>query len=329
MPTSWIRAAIKISALLWAGPSLASTGPACEGFQQEFIKNASGAVKECTADSYSEKCFPPERDHKRPFKALNAEAEYVFICTHGLSDSPYYFKDVSSCLLEEGMEVWGLRLEGHVDGNEPSRVAEGSWEKWEKQVECAVEAAVARGKKPVLCGFSTGGTLSLHHAFREKNKIHGLLLFSPAVRLPWLARVLPLGWVNFPLSFPGKPDCGRYDRMYSFGVHYLKQGIAELHALAEATREKINVPLLVYHSTDDNAVLPEATLRFAQTRFRDPRFIFMGKKGATIPSEKLDTALDHSAVLKSQGCAQPYEINPKFDLLCSKIREFAREIKGR
>ena len=329
-------------AIFFRGVIAFAAEDACVSFNSDFPESASSLVKDCTLGNYSEKCFPVDRDHKKPFRLLNAKSDHVAICVHGLSDSPYYLKDVAQCIGEEGFEVWGIRLRGHVDEDQPQRIAEGSWESWSGAVRCAVERVLKQGRKPVLCGFSTGGALALSHTFAMEplQRASGLLLFSPAVRLPWLAETLPLGWFNFPVSSGELRYCGRYHQLYSKGVHYLKQGLAELasNAQSKAAQQQLPIPLFVYLSSDDSAIRPQAAISFSEKYFREKSYLVIGKYdlGREIESSivrgggrrvRLSSPLDHSALLKTQGCGQPYEVNGHFDLLCSSVKNFVRTLK--
>lgn len=150
--------------------------------------NDSVPYKTCTREDSANdfqdyaKCFSDSATASLPFIIKHAtQTEYVAVLTHGLSDSPYYFKDIAAILYDAGFNVVAPRLAGH--GTKPEDLINVKSSQWQKNVADAVKVASTLGKKIVLGGFSTGGALSIDYNFTHPEKIQALLLFSPATEI--------------------------------------------------------------------------------------------------------------------------------------------------
>lgn len=302
-------------------------------------ENQFSKFKKCSIKQ-TKKCFGaslPHQELRKPFVIENQSSRFVMICVHGLSDSPYYFKDISTCLGEE-VEFWGLRLTGHgADDLSGEAIKNGSWEKWEEQLECAIEQAQNRNKKVILCGLSTGGTLALNSAMHSKNKksIKAVVLFSPAIELKSPIAEWAPGWLlgqyNFALKNPLKKQfrtCGRYDYIYSKGVSYLKKGISKV----VTSKQKLEVPTFLYSSTDDDVVSYKASLKKLSQKAKNLQVLSMGKEKPDLKAIKNSNyiatkkKLNHSAILKTPDCVYPREKNPHFSKLCGSIKSFIKSL---
>ncbi len=124
----------------------------------------------------------------------NTKAAVLLV--HGLSDSPYYMRDLGKFFKDKGYYVFGLRLPGH--GTLPSGLLEVKWQDWAKAVKWAAaqvhKISVERGNKPFyMGGFSTGGALIINYSFlglddKTLFEPDRIFLFSPAAGVTPLAK---------------------------------------------------------------------------------------------------------------------------------------------
>ena len=332
----WIALLLLISVQLSAEES-------CRNFEDGFVSGEK-KLKSCSAQAKGS-CFSEEQESARwPFRINSSTAKNVVICAHGLGDSPYYFKDVSKCMASRQTEVWGIRLAGHDDSISGSHLSRSSWEKWSRQMCCAMDRARAEGKEPILCGFSTGGTVALYHAIsQECGRPAGVILFSAAIdhHSWWTQRIAMTDWSetvgswNLPVVSFGLREkaCSRYDNIYTAGVHSLNEGIRALKRQAR----RVDVPVLSYFSTDDHIVSVKRGISYLRENFSRPTVLAMGKKRRSefgLPEDpELDRLsfskkLHHSAIFEDPGCSPEKEKHPYFALLCSRLSRFVKELQG-
>jgi pimeloyl-ACP methyl ester carboxylesterase len=111
---------------------------------------------------------------------------------HGMSDSPYSFRNMGQRLNDAGAWVIGLRLPGH--GTAPSGLVEVKWEDMAAAVQLAAGHLNDKiGNKPFyILGYSNGGALAVHYALLSLEdstlpQVKGLVLISPAIGVSRLA----------------------------------------------------------------------------------------------------------------------------------------------
>lgn len=114
------------------------------------------------------------------FKHKNSKSDYVMICAHGMTESPFHMKDIALCAADVGIDVSSIALAGHT-GTDPKTMASASRDRWVRDMKCAIQQVKKAGKKPILCGSSTGGVLATRMAMEFD--IDNMLLFQPAVKL--------------------------------------------------------------------------------------------------------------------------------------------------
>ncbi len=102
-----------------------------------------------------------------------------FLLFHGLSDSPFIWRDLAAGLGRMGFDVRAVLLPGH--GVRPGAMLDVSYEDW-LAVARGHLAAWDDGSAPIhLGGFSLGGVIATVLAL-EAESVDGLLLFAPAWR---------------------------------------------------------------------------------------------------------------------------------------------------
>jgi esterase/lipase len=193
------------------------------------------------------------------------------LLTHGLSDSPYSMRHLAAFFQENGFRVMAILLPGH--GTQPGDLLEVTWQEWAKTVAYGAYKLAEEVDDVYLAGYSTGATLSVYQSLRD-NRVRGLFLFSPALRITrWAALanlhklyswLIPSArWVDI------KPDLDIY-KYESFP----KNAAAQLYALtkelsAQLHQHELEIPVFIAASADDMTVKTSVTLEFI-ARARHP-----------------------------------------------------------
>ena len=141
----------------------------------------------CDVDSV-ESCFQDRSKANHGFIIAKKNAsnkvvktKYVALLIHGLSDSPYFYRDIAQLLFNKGINVVAIRTTGH--GTDISHLAKISRKNWYKDTAYGVQLAKKYGQNVIVAGMSNGGSLALREAQINKD-IKRLMLFSAALKTP-------------------------------------------------------------------------------------------------------------------------------------------------
>lgn len=197
-----------------------------------------------------------------------SHAPRVVLC-HGFTGSPQSLRPWASALAGAGCTVRAPLLPGH--GTSWQELNRTGWQDWYARVERSLlrlatgdlaRADTGDGRhqpqRVIVGGLSMGGALALRLAQQHPDKVAGLMLVNPAVRLadPRL-RALPVLWrvtdsvagVASDIAKPGAREVG-YDRVPLKALHSSLRMFREVRdRLPEVT-----CPLLIMHSTTDHVV---------------------------------------------------------------------------
>lgn len=100
---------------------------------------------------------------------------------HGLFDSPLHMQDIGEFFFQHHFLVWGILLPGH--GTIPGALLSVSYQDWLQTVHFAVEQIAKKVENIIIIGNSTGANLAHYYALQHPNKIRGLILISPALKI--------------------------------------------------------------------------------------------------------------------------------------------------
>lgn len=217
------------------------------------------------------------------------------LLTHGLTDSPYSMRYLAEFFAQNGFRVMAILLPGH--GTQPGDLLEVSWQEWTKAVAYGVDRLAEQVDEVYLAGCSTGAALSVYHSLHDQ-RVRGLLLFSPALRITPLAALA--GWHKlYSWLWPaGKwlailPDNDRY-KYESFP----NNAAAQIYALTRQLRVRLrtarpDIPVFAAASADDMTVDSSATVAFmAGLRHSHSKLVLYvsepGQRVAAIPAERME-----------------------------------------
>lgn len=116
-----------------------------------------------------------------PFLLYNPEFTTGVVLSHGYKSSPSEIKELAYYLHERGMNVYGVRLQGHGTVSEDLR--DTTWEEWYDSFNRGFAAMRQVSEKLFLAGFSTGGLIAILATVRKLNKVDGLIVINAALEL--------------------------------------------------------------------------------------------------------------------------------------------------
>jgi len=200
-----------------------------------------------------------------PFLLYNPKFTTGIVLSHGYKSSPSEIKELAYYLFEKGINVYGVRLQGHGTVSEDLR--DSSWEGWYDSFNRGFAAMRQVSKKLFVAGFSTGGLLAILATARKLNKVDGLIVINAALELqdirvnyvvPTLNRLndflslfnADLEYVESEAEFPAF----NYTRTYIKSLDQLRLLMEE----CQDTLSLITVPTLILQANQDPVVKPES-----------------------------------------------------------------------
>ena len=114
---------------------------------------------------------------------------------HGLGGTPIEMRFIAIGLARAGYTVSCPQLAGHCGSADDLKAT--NWRDWYASVEAAHEKLCEECETVIVGGLSMGAVLALHLAAQRPQRVQGLALFAPTLRLdgwsiPWYARLFEL-----------------------------------------------------------------------------------------------------------------------------------------
>lgn len=134
-----------------------------------------------------------------PFRRLAAshcpsDSTTGLLLVHGLSDSPFVFRDLAESLANRCVEVRTLLLQGH--GTRPGDMITAKADVWRRQVRTHFAVLAQDVDRAYIGGFSLGGALATEYALTGQGpEPEGLLALAPAWQLNGLRNYLWLAGI--------------------------------------------------------------------------------------------------------------------------------------
>jgi len=260
-------------------------------------------------------------------------SDHVVVLTHGLSDSPHYMEAIGWRFFYAGANVVFPLLYGHGQ-KYPDKAMQASHlcEKWQSDMDQAIEVAQMLGKHISLGGLSTGGALSLNAILRHKSKITGgLYLFAAALEIGKLYENigrLPLFQTFYRLKqervIGNGPNPYKFPIFSNFSGLQLARLIQENKRLLKNT--KIKQPVFAAHSVQDISTLVSGVIELLDKHVTNGVAYLISSIHDGQPMAHADLVLEHPIALTTDN--NPYNVpapkaNPKFDdMMCAAIRFF-------
>jgi esterase/lipase len=278
---------------------------------------------------YKQKNDVRDRCHPQIFKHEDRQPRNAIVLVHGLTDSPYFMRDIGEYFCSEmGFDVYIPLLRAH-GLKEPENMKDASLAEWRKDVRFAVDKAKESDAKVSIGGLSTGGTLGVEMALKEDQLIDGgVFLFSAALGLASSAGNLAEIFLRTPLanifdhidrsslinnSPSGNPF--RYSKMDIGGARELSKLIKELDLLTD--RDVLNQPLFAAHSeADTTAAIDEIEELVDRSPLAE---MFRIGKNFAVPHASV--VLKYPVLSLNHSPLEPS--NPFFDKMMESLHVFA------
>ncbi len=211
-------------------------------------------------------------DANTPFELRPAAAtKQGVLLIHGLLDCPFMLKDIALSLQSE-LLVRSILLPGH--GTVPGALLNIKKEDWIRTVKENIAQLKKEVEKIILIGFSTGGTLALHHALHDE-MISGICLIAPALKINshidfasnWYQMISPFwpraAWLNCTKEM----DYTKYQSICFNSVY-------EVYTLAKKTLEiaetrPLHCPQWIAIPNADHTIRSKKTLDYFKTHTKE------------------------------------------------------------
>jgi len=194
-------------------------------------------------------------------EAFSSEGGRVgVLLVHGFTGSPASLRPWGEYLAEHGLTVSCPRLPGH--GTRWQDMNLTRWEDWYAEIDRGFEELKRKVDRVFVMGLSMGGTLTLRLAEQHPGEITGLVLVNPSLLTenkiaklaPVLKYVMPSAkGIKNDIKKPGQDEIA-YDRVPVKAF----VSMVELWARVRADLGKVDVPILVFRSTEDHVVEPSS-----------------------------------------------------------------------
>lgn len=262
----------------------------------------------------------------------------VAVLIHGLSDSPFFMREIATILFNQGFDVVVPLLPGHGLRDTEGAMSDSDLaERWQAHVDDIVAIADGMGDTLIVGGFSTGGALAVEQYLDEGSNIDGIMLFSGALALSdnaesmsriwgikWLAKLLDGSYVTHG------PNPFKYPHVAGFAGLELMDIINHVREQFEHGK-RIQVPLFAAHSQAD-ATTPihgvEEVMAHsdgANTFFViDASYALCHADVVVNQALLADMTFNASMANPNEACAIPQE-NPLFSTMSLMLKNFVQQ----
>lgn len=234
------------------------------------------------------------------------------LLVHGLSDSPFVFRDFARALAKDCVEVRTVLLQGH--GTRPGDMINAEADVWRQQVRNHFNALAADVDVALIGGFSLGGALATELALSDQHpRPSGLVAIAPAWELNGLDNYLWLAsTANLFLDFVEEEPELNPVKYESLTVNAAVQLADVLDGVQNrfSAQAPSDLPLFLVATETDSVINLPYLLKSFTTRFSHPD--------------------NRMIIFRDQRKPWPYPPNPKISLLESyrpdlNILEFSHQ----
>ncbi|MBL7664320.1 MAG: alpha/beta hydrolase [Bacteriovoracaceae bacterium] len=223
---------------------------------------------------------------------------------HGLSDSPYYVRQIGEVFYKKGWNVVAILYRGH--GTKAEDLKYVKVKEWRADVQNGIKIAKLLGQNVSIGGFSTGATLAIEALLNKSAPFQSLYLFSPAIG--FYDKMAYLSCIVKPFMQYDEPDAiensdVRYRKIAINSVCQLRKVMKSIRKFRRA--DEIKVPVFTVITDADTTISPKDMHKFAN-RLETQKYVI------TYPAE---LKIAHGAVTRS-------ETNSKFNELKTELNKF-------
>ncbi len=270
---------------------------------------------------------------------------------HGMSDSPYSLRSLSTAFHHMGMRVLALRLPGH--GTVPASLTRFTWRDMAEAVRLATRylQSPPRQHEPFyIVGYSNGAALALDYTLKSLQNTHlprpsAIVLLSPALAVTPAARFskLIIGASYLPglqklawLSRQPEYDPYKYNSFAvnaGYQVYLLAERVQEgLRSFHRSGKMETFPPVLAIQSVVDTTVSSKAVVNLLMTYFhsgKDELILFDVNRDAEIVT--LFAKSDHHLLESLMNETADYDLtlvtncHPDSPRICARHRPSGHE----
>ena len=199
------------------------------------------------------------------FPGQSANAKTGCLVTHGFTGTPKEMRWLGEYLNHQGYTVCGIRLNGHA--TKPEDMIRSRWQDWLLSVEDGFNLLRSCTDQVFLLGLSMGAVLALTAA--SKFPVWGVVAMSTPYALPDdpALRCIKLiaRFIKYVPKGKGEPGADWFDQEawkqhVAYPMHPVRSGVELKYLFDEmhAALPKVQVPVLLIHSHDDNYVIRDS-----------------------------------------------------------------------
>lgn len=211
------------------------------------------------------------------------KTDTVIICLHGFGASPYEAKPIAEKCVERGMDAVGPRLPGH--GIKDKKLAKKQMSQygmidWLGTTRATIARAREQYKRVFIYGQSMGGAIALLMA--SEGLVDACAVTGAGIRLPTGIGIFHvLGLINFNV-----PHFERNDYINETYLFRNSKSIRQLKIISKKAKKglgKINCPVFVCHSHNDNLIHPKIVSWIEESVKGPLQVKWYDKSGHTMP----------------------------------------------
>ena len=199
-----------------------------------------------------------------PFLLPGEPSKPACLLIHGFTGTPKEMRRMGEFLNGHGYTCLGIRLAGHA--TQPEDMLRSNWTDWVASVEDGYHLLSGLTDRIFLAGLSMGGVLSLLMSTRLH--VRGVVAMSTPYKLPDDPRLRHIDLIAKTIKYmpksDGPPGADWVDKeAWKDHISYPQnpvRSIGQLNLLLAEMRAalpRLQVPVLLMHSRDDNYVLPQ------------------------------------------------------------------------
>ncbi|MDO6568335.1 alpha/beta fold hydrolase [Alteromonas sp. 1_MG-2023] len=262
----------------------------------------------------------------------------VAVLIHGLSDSPFFMREIANILFNEGYDVIVPLLPGHGLRDADGAMADSDLaERWQAHVDDVIALADDMGDTLIVGGFSTGGALAVDQYLDASDNIDGLMLFSGALALSEnaesMSRIWGIKWVAKLVDgsyITHGPNPFKYPNVAGFAGLELMDIIDKIRDDFE-NGKRIEIPLFAAHSQAD-ATTPIHGVEHVMENSAGPNTFFVIDASYELCHADLvvnttmlhDIKFNKVMVNEEEECAVP-KANPLFSTMSLMLKSYIQQ----
>lgn len=325
-------------ASLLALPVTAAPDAAMDQFA-DLYKVELGTIQPCQEPKLNQfkVCSPRLRNEgNAPFMLYgDTPSDKVAVLVHGLSDSPFFLREIARIVHDQGYTVLVPLLPGHGlreadDDMEDWALAE----RWQAHIDDVMAIARSMGDSVIAGGFSTGGALVVQQALDEPESLDAVMLFSGALALTDNAESMSRIWgikllariIDGNYQTHG-PNPYKYPSVAGFAGLELMDIIEDIREKLEAG-STLDVPLFAAHSQADSTTPIRGVEELMQHANGNNTFFVIDESYQLChadlvvnPSLLVEMRFNRTLVNETEECAVP-EANPLFRQMKMMLESF-------